>query len=130
MSESWDAIAWILIRFGILSLVVERSLYVVFESKPWERFELLISDHEASWLDLKPFISIAVGIVLVFIIQTDIVAALFTGEPTTMGLVLTGLYIAGGSKGVFLMLRRFRDYRNAANAKKIEEMLEIINPRS
>jgi hypothetical protein len=129
MSESWDAIAWILIRFGILSLIIERSLYIIFDSKPWRQLEEFIYG-QVNWIDLKPFISIAVGILLVLIIRTDIVAALFTGEPTTMGLVLTGLYIAGGSKGVFIMLKRFRLYRDAANAKKIEEMLKLIDPTS
>lgn len=129
MSESWDAIAWILIRFGILSLVIERSLYVIFESKPWEQFEDVIYSW-VDWVDLKPFISIAVSIFLVLIIRTDIIASLFTGEPTSMGLVLTGLYIAGGSKGVFIMLSRFRLYRDAANAEKIDQIVKLIDPTS
>lgn len=129
MSESWDAIAWILIRFGILSLVIERSLYIIFDSKPWRQLEDLIYK-QVNWIDLKPFVSIAVGILLVLIIRTDIVASLFTGEPTTMGLVLTGLYIAGGSKGVFLMLKRFRLYRDAASASKIDAMIKSLDPTS
>ncbi len=121
--ESWDAILWILIKVSILSLVIERALYVVFEWKVFERFEKFLFDR-GEWLDVKPPISMAIGVLLAFLVGIDLVSMLFsTVEPTTAGMIVTGLYIAGGSKAVFLMFKRMRELRDAKTETSIAELL-------
>lgn len=111
--ENWDSLVWILVKISILSLVIERALYVVFEWSVWKIFEDFIYDR-GDWLDMKPPISIAVGVFLALLVRVDLVSLLFEStDATTVGMIVTGLYIAGGSKAVFVMFKRLRELRDA-----------------
>ena len=112
--DNWDAILWLLIKISILSLIIERGLYVIFEWALFEKIEDFLDSKIGLWFDIKPPISMIVGIFLSLLVKVDLVAMLFpTVEPTTAGMIVTGLYIAGGSKAIFIMFDRFRELRDA-----------------
>ncbi len=119
--ENWNAILWILVKISILSLVIERALYVIFEWLVWGQLERFLETRLGAWFDVKPPISMAVGIFLAFLVGIDLVSMLFsTVEATTAGMIVTGLYIAGGSKAVFLMFDRLRALRDAKVQAQID----------
>ncbi len=126
--ESWDAILWILIKVSILSLVIERALYVIFEWLVWGRVERFLEERLGAWFDLKPPISMAVGVLLALLVRVDLVSLLFDSvEVTTAGMIVTGLYIAGGSKAVFLMFDRIRTLRDAKAAAQVDKALAEVD---
>ena len=122
--ENWDAVLWILVRFAILSLVIERALYVVFEWALFEKLESILDSKIGIWFDVKPAIAIAVSVLAIAELDIDLIAALFATPATTAGLVLTGLYVAGGSKAVFMMFDRFRELREAKATAEITKVLK------
>lgn len=111
--ENWNVLLWALVQFSILALVVERALYVIFEWKVFDRLEDFLFDR-GEWLDIKPLISGVVSIFIVTLMKVDMLAVLFGADDvTTPGMWITGLFVAGGSKAVFIMFKRLREIRDA-----------------
>ena len=118
--ENWNILLWALVQFSILALVVERALYVIFEWKVFERLEDFLFDR-GEWLDIKPLISCVVSIFIVTLMKVDMLAVLFGADAvTTPGMWITGLFVAGGSKAVFIMFKRLRELRDANVQAQIE----------
>lgn len=88
----WDRTGEALVLIIILAFVIERALAVIFESKIWlTRFDRP---------GLKEIIAAIVSIWVCFRWQFDAVGMIILTEKTTPpGFILTGLVIAGGSKG-------------------------------
>lgn len=103
----------------ILAFVVERALFIAFDIKWWrDRLED----------GFKAMVAVGVSIGICWLHDFDILARVTETEAstTTIGIVLTGLVVAGGSAGAMQLMqnilglgRMARDQANAANAAKV-----------
>ena len=120
-----------LVIFGVGAFFVERALYQVFNAKL--RGKYIASRLEFWGFDLKPWISKAVCIWLVFLVDFDLFSRIFqymvadpaTGElvaASSVGtLVMSGLTMAGGSTWIF---KQIRSFRKAIDGNGIETTLD------
>jgi hypothetical protein len=84
----------------VLSLIIERALAPVFEWRPI----LKALDKKG----LKEPIAVIVSVVVVVFVELDAIAVIFSQENNSwIGFLITGLVVAGGSKG---SVKLFRDY--------------------
>ena len=75
-------------------------------------------------MDLKPWISVLVSSVVVFRLNPDIVAMIYNADRShTISLVVTGLFLAGGSTGIYKFFKRSRELKEAMKEKKITNSL-------
>jgi hypothetical protein len=116
-TELFERIMIILLEFAILALIIERSLYQVFDSKLWAVIEKRLDEIFGKYnMDLKPWVAIAISIATVHIMELDMIRKIFIkgyieGDTRALTKVLTGLFIAGGSTGVFKFFKRLRKLR-------------------
>jgi hypothetical protein len=123
----WETFVEVVIAYAIAALVIERSLYQIFDSKLWRRIEKSLDrwaggDHA----DLKPWISVVVSVTVAWQLELDMLAFMFGSEPRPLTIVLTGFFVAGGSTGVYKFLKRARSLRDAKNKAAIAK----AKPRS
>ena len=107
----WDIILDALAALVILSIVVERALAVVFESKAFIDWSMADGKRE----DLKPLIAAAVCIGVCWIWSFDLFAIILSArEPSIVGSLLTGIVVAGGSKGSIKLFRDILNWQSSA----------------
>ncbi len=115
VNEFWTNFMVIFFVFAILSLIIERSLHQIFDSKLWAKVEEAVDrQFGGDYMDLKPWIAIAVSILVVFQLELDMVAMSYVEQPHPVTLVITGLFIAGGSKGIYKFLKQARKLKAQA----------------
>lgn len=121
--ENWEGLTWAFVQYSALAIIIERALYVIFEWDAWRHLETRLQAEGAwYWLDLKPPISIAAGIGIAFALGLDIPHAIVGVDASAIwSTAASGLVLAGGSKGVFVMLARRREIRDAVAEKAIGE---------
>ena len=113
MENWWETVFQLLFAFGTLSIIIERSLYQIFNTKTWERIEKHIDErYGEDIIDLKPFVSIIICISVVFRMDLDMIAQLFNKDCNTSTLILTGLFLSGGSTTVYETLKRYKEMRD------------------
>jgi len=110
-----------LAAFAILALPIERALYQIFHAKIWKWIEVNLDRQiGGDFLDLKPWISTAVSIAIVFQFNLDMIEAIFNStEAHPLSMIVTGLFISGGSTGVYKFFKRARQIKDAMAHKKI-----------
>jgi hypothetical protein len=119
----WETFVAMIAAFAFLAILIERALYQVFDSKVWKWIESNL-DREvgADYLDLKPWISAAVSIAIVFEFNLDMVKAIFNSTQThPLSMIVTGLFLSGGSTGVYKFFKRARQLKDAMAQQKIVE---------
>lgn len=108
----WENLIRYFIVYALLALMIERALYQIFDSKLWRFIEKRLDVQSGSdFMDLKPWISVAVSVAIVFRLDLDLIAIVLVRDPQNhepISKVLTGLFIAGGSTGIYKFLRRAR----------------------
>ena len=115
-TEYWEKLIVVLLAFALLALTIERSLYQIFDSKLWRVIEEKLDEQAGGdFLDLKPWISVAVSVTIALRLQVDFIAVVLGKECVDfLSMVLTGLFLAGGSTGVYKFLKRARKIKDAA----------------
>ncbi|OQX23261.1 MAG: hypothetical protein BWK80_26990 [Desulfobacteraceae bacterium IS3] len=105
----------ILLQFAVLSLIIERSLYQVFDSKIWKNcLEKRIDEQlGGGFFDIKPLISICVSVSIIYRFKLDMIANLLERpeQPTLLSMLLTGFFVAGGSTGIYKFFKQLRKVR-------------------
>ncbi len=116
----WENLIGILGMFTLLALAVERALYQIFDSKLWRRLEKYLEEQVGGdYLDLKPWISVIVSLVIAFQLKVDVIATILRkNEPEILSMVLTGFFLAGGSTGIYKFLKRARKLKDATAQDK------------
>lgn len=111
----WENLIGVLGMFTLLALAVERALYQIFDSKLWRRLEKYLEEQVGGdYLDLKPWISVIVSLVIAFQLKVDVIATILRkNEPEILSMVLTGFFLAGGSTGIYEFLKRTRKLKDA-----------------
>ncbi len=119
---SWDNfLVWIL-GFSLLALIIERSLYQIFDSKIWNHLENYIDNLIGNdCLDIKPWISVGACIFLTWSLDLDMIAFMFQKQPLYFSKILTGLFLSGGSTGIYKYLKRVRKLKEVMTEKKEKE---------
>ncbi len=119
--DYWANLAAIIVGYALLALIIERGLYQIFDSKLWQKFEEVMNKQTGEdFLDLKPWISAIVSIYVVYEFKLDMIAMLFKiKEPQKISLVITGLFVAGGSTGIYKFFKRARELKDAINEQEI-----------
>jgi hypothetical protein len=114
--------------FAFLALIIERALYQIFDSKLWKKFEETINQQTGSdFLDLKPWISVAVSIWVVIQLKLDMIAQIYQkAEPSLSTMILTGLFIAGGSTGIYKFFKRARKLKETINQEEIDKHAKAV----
>jgi hypothetical protein len=120
-SDYWTNFCAMIAAFAFLALLIERALYQVFDSSTWEWFEKKLDEQVGGdYFDLKPWISAFVSIAIVFKFKLDMVAVIFNKpDAHVMSMVVTGLFISGGSTGVYKFFRRARQLKDAMAEQKM-----------
>ena len=127
MTESnaiaWEALLSTLVIFAFLALIIERALYQIFDSKLWQKFEEAINQQTGGdFLDLKPWIAAAVSIWVVIQLQLDMIAQIYQkAKPSLSTMILTGLFISGGSTGIYKFFKRARKLKEAVSQEQISK---------
>ena len=94
-----------LFQLFVLSVVIERSLSVIFESYWYNKY--------LQPLRIKEVIAFIISYVCILYSKIDIVAIATSNETLTwIGLIITALAVSGGSK---ISLAIFRDLLNVRN---------------
>ena len=116
----WENLIGILGMFTLLALAVERALYQIFDSKLWRQLEKYLEEQVGGdFLDLKPWISVIVSLVIAFQLKVDVIATILRkNEPEILSMVLTGFFLAGGSTGIYKFLKRTRKLKDATAQDK------------
>ncbi len=111
----WENLIGVLGMFTLLALAVERALYQIFDSKLWRRLEKYLEEQVGGdYLDLKPWISVIVSLVIAFQLKVDVIATILRkNEPEILSMVFTGFFLAGGSTGIYKFLKRARKLKDA-----------------
>ena len=112
----WQNLVGVLLAFALLALTVERALYQIFDSKLWRLIEMKLDEQAGGdYLDLKPWVSVAVSVTLTLTLKLDFIATVLArDEVEFLSMVLTGLFLAGGSTGIYKFLKRARKIKDAA----------------
>jgi len=121
-SDYWENLVAVLFAFAILALIIERALYQIFDSRLW-RFieERLKKQVGGEFLDLKPWISALVSIVIVVRFKLDMIAMIFKKtQPQLLSMIVTGFFVAGGSTGIYKFFKRARQLKQ----RTLEEELK------
>lgn len=129
--DYWENLVSIVVGIGILALIIERGLYQIFDSKLWKKVEEgLDRQTGGDFMDLKPWISVIVCLLIVFTFKIDMIAMIFKQqEPRDISLVITALFIAGGSTGIYKFLKRARELKEASQQQKITEAAEVAKKK-
>ena len=73
-------------------------------------------------MDLKPWISVAISVTIPLRLQVDFIAVVLERENIDfLSMILTGLFLAGGSTGIYKFLKRARKIKEAATQKRSQE---------
>ena len=118
--DYWENFAAIIVAFAVLALIIERSLYQIFDTKLWGWMESR-ADKQAGgdYVDLKPWISAAVSILIVYRLNLDMVAMIYNAERShNISLVVTGLFLAGGSTGIYKFFKRARKLKEGLSKRE------------
>lgn len=103
----------------ILSLLIERALAPIFEWRPVLK--------KITEKGIKEPVAVIVSVAVVVYLQFDALAVMFSQEQNSwIGYLVTGLVIAGGSKGSVALFRDYlgikstarKDYEEAKEAAK------------
>jgi len=121
-----------LMKIFVLAIALERALYQVFETKIWKKLEELTDKAiKTDILDLKPWISIVIAYILVQQLNLDLIQTIMNSSIaegaapaadnsfTFLHKVITALFLAGGSTGVYKFLRRMRKVKEAEAEIKV-----------
>lgn len=92
-----------------ISLLVERSLSVIYGTRFWQGFRQ--RSHSVGVVGLRLYIAIIVNVMLAFTIRLDAFQLLTGCAPTALGMLITGLFNAGGSKAWSDLYRQFNEIR-------------------
>lgn len=119
--ELWEQIINQLGLFLVLAIILERSLYQVFHTKLYGKAEIQIDDFfGGDFVDLKPWISIAVCIGVVFLLDLDMLALMFSRASHPFTLIITGLFISGGATAFYHVFRQIKEAKKELRQAKIE----------
>lgn len=117
---SYDALLVWTLGFIVVSLMVERGLYQIFQTKLWRFLEKELDERVGGdYADLKPWISIVVCLYVAFSLELDLPAFLFNSKPDFIRIALTGLLLSGGSTAIMWIFRRAGAIKSAAHQAKL-----------
>ena len=111
--------------FAILSLMIERALYQVYQTRLWKHIERKLDAFAGGdYADLKPWVSIAVCVYITYTMRLDLPAFLFEHirKPDVVRMVLTGLFLSGGSTAIMWIFKRAGQVKAAAHGAKITKI--------
>ncbi len=116
----WENFVAIIVAFAVLALIIERALYQIFDTKLWKKIEETLDKQAGGdYFDLKPWISAIVSIVIVYRLNLDMVAMIYEVDRShNISLIVTGLFLAGGSTGIYKFFKRARKLKEAITNKQ------------
>ena len=111
--EYWENFIGIIMAFAVLALIIERALYQIFDTRLWKRVEEILNIQTGcEGFDIKPWISSLVSIIVVYRLNLDMVAMIYNSDKShNITLILTGLFLAGGSTGIYKFFKKARDLK-------------------
>lgn len=114
----WENFTAIIIAFAVLALIIERALYQIFDTRLWKKFEeVLNAKTHCQNFDIKPWISCAVSISVVYRLNLDMVAMIYdVDHSNNITLIITALFLSGGSTGIYKFFKKAREIRQVAKA--------------
>ncbi len=118
----WENLVAVIFAYAVLALIIERALYQVFDTKLWKKIEEVVDKQAGGdFLDLKPWIAVLVSIAIVFKYKLDMIATIYKIEnPRIHSMIVTGLFIAGGSTGIYKFFKRARQLKEAMNPDAVD----------
>lgn len=107
----------------VLSLLIERALAPIFESRP-----ILNAIKQKGF---KEPIAIVASIAVALHLEFDALAVIFSEETNSwIGYLITGLVVAGGSKGSIKLFRDYLDWKSTARREYEKEKQAIEDSKS
>lgn len=123
--DYWENFVAIIAAFALLALIIERALYQIFDTKLWKKMENSLDEQAGGdYFDLKPWISAIVSIVIVYRLNLDMVAMIYKADRThNISLIVTGLFLSGGSTGIYKFFKRARKLKEKITEKEATESI-------
>ncbi len=120
--DYWENFVAIIAAFAVLSLIIERALYQIFDTKLWGKLEKTLDEQAGGdYFDLKPWISVVVCIVIVYRLNLDMIAMIYKADRShNISLIVTGLFLAGGSTGIYKFFKRARELKEGIKGQEAE----------
>ena len=114
-TDYWENFVAIIVAFAVLALIIERALYQIFDTKLYTKIEETLDKQVGGdYMDMKPWIAAIVSIVIVYRLDLDMVAMIYEAEQSEhISLFVTGLFLAGGSTGIYKFFKRARKLKEA-----------------
>lgn len=114
-SDYWENFIAIILAFAVLALIIERALYQIFDTRLWIKIEEVLNKQTGSnEFDTKPWISSIVSIIVVYRLNLDMVAMIYNSDKShNITLIITGLFLAGGSTGIYKFFKKARDLKQS-----------------
>ena len=111
--DYWENFVAIILVFAMLALIIERALYQIFDTKLWVKIEEVLNKQTGyEGFDIKPWISSLVSIIVVYRLNLDMVAMIYNSDQShNITLIITGLFLAGGSTGIYKFFKKARDLK-------------------
>lgn len=108
----------VLTTIVILSMIVERFLALIFESRPF--IDFMAKNEKRN--GLKELISFVLSVVLCFVWKFDAVTIIMVSNDkmTVYGMILTGGIVAGGTKGSIKLFKDWLGLMSSAEKERKE----------
>lgn len=122
----WESLAAVVAMFGVASLFLQQTLYLVFEVDLFKRLNESSESKPGARVyrtgfDLKPLISVACSLVIIFRFEFDAYAAILQGGASGFTMVLTAIAFSGGATFLHHMMKLIRQVKEAQAAMRISQ---------
>ncbi len=103
----WERLMEVIFTIAVIAILVERALSIVFE----HRLYIQIFNNRG----LKEFISFGFAFIICLKWQFDVISIILSSEKSSsVGIIITALIIAGGSKGSVKIFRDLMKIKSSA----------------
>ena len=116
VSGEFTVVIWALVKLVLFAMLLERALYFIFDYSLWRDY--------LSGKKIKAPITLAIAWYACSLYDFDIISPILDAMagPTTFGIFLTSLIIAGGSAGAMIL---FQDVLNLSRESR--ERIKAVN---
>lgn len=121
----WESLAAVLAMFVVGSLFLQQALLMIFEQDVFRRLNEKKREGRAVVyrfvLDLKPVISLAASLLIIFQYQFDVFETVLQGPRTGFTMVMSALLFSGGSLTVSKLHKIYREVQEAESGQRIAQ---------
>lgn len=105
-----------IVTIGVLAILIERSLSVIFESRPFIR----ATENTSGTKELISSV-VCIGVCLFWQFDAFTIMIVNSDKMTVPGMVITGMLVAGGSKGSIKLFKDMMGWISSAEKERMQK---------